>query len=115
MKSAARLPVYPGCTKSSKKKEEQCTERRILGFIDQKLKYPPAALQKGVQGTVTVFFIVEKDGSITGVRAANDIGGGCADEAVRIVSQLPKFRPGLNATGNPVRINYILPITFRLR
>jgi TonB family protein len=114
-KNAARKPVYPKCDSKDKEKEAKCTERKIRDFINDKLRYPEAALEKGVQGTVLVYFVVEKDGSITGVEAKNDIGGGCATEAVRIVSQLPRFKPGLNRNGESVRVGYSLPITFRVK
>jgi protein TonB len=114
MRSAARLPVYPGCEKSNKNKEEKCTERRIRDFLNDRVNYPDAAMRKRIQGTVNVFFTIERDGSVTEVQAGNDIGGGCAEEASRVVSQLPKFKPGQNSKGEPIRIRYTLPVTFRL-
>ena len=114
MRSAARLPIYPRCKKDDKSKEEACTKRQIGRHITNNLKYPQKALDKEIEGLVNVEFIVEKDGRITEVQYKNDIGGGCAIEAVRLVQKLPNFKPGLNNKGEPVRILYKLPIRFQL-
>lgn len=114
IRSAARKPVFPKCDNKNKKKEEACTDKKIGQFISTRLKYPKEALRKRVEGTITVAFVVEKDGTVTGVKPLNKIGGGCGEEAARLVRLLPKFKPGLNANGEPVRIQYYLPIKFTL-
>jgi len=63
---------------------------------------------------VYVGFVVEKDGSIGQVTVLRDIGGGCGNEAKRVISNLPKFTPG-KQRGRPVRVQYQLPINFQLR
>lgn len=115
VRSAARKPIYEGCEKKNKSKEVKCTEQKIRNFISDRLKYPQEALRKGIEGTVNVQFVVEKDGSITDVKYLNEIGGGCGAEAVRLAKLMPKFKPGLSATGDPVRVLYQLPITFKLK
>ena len=115
MKLASRLPIYPGCRQDDMEKERSCTESKIGKFIKKNLKYPEDAIRKKIQGTVTVRFVIEKDGQVTNVQYANDIGGGCAEEAVRLVQQLPNFEPGLDRIGRPARISYILPIKFNFR
>ncbi len=113
--SAARKPVFKRCDNSNKGKEEKCTNEKIFWFLKNRLEYPEAALQNSVEGTVVVSFVVERDGSITDVKALNDIGGNCAKEAVRLVKQLPKFKPGLNAKGDPIRVQYTQSIRFSLK
>ena len=115
MRSASRMPVHSGCDNEDKKKEEECTEGKIRKHIGRFLEYPEKAKQERVKGTVVVEFIVERDGSITSVHAKNDIGGGCAEEAVRIVQKLTRFKPGVNREGKPARILYIIPIQFKLK
>ncbi len=115
MKSAARRPIYAGCDKKNQSKEVKCTEQKIRDFISNRLKYPEEALKKGIDGTVNVQFVVEKDGSISDVKYLNEIGGGCGAEAVRLVKMMPHFKPGLSVKGEPVRVLYQLPITFKLR
>ena len=58
-------------------------------------------------------FVVEKDGSLTDIKVAKGIGGGCDDEAVRVISQAPKWNPG-KQRGNAVRVRMVLPIIFKL-
>jgi protein TonB len=72
------------------------------------------AKESGIQGTVYVTFVVEKDGSITDVRVLRGIGGGCDEEAVRVVKNSPKWSPG-KQRGKPVRVQYNLPVKFILQ
>lgn len=87
---------------------------KLLEFVQKNLKYPMMARESDIQGRVFVGFVVEKDGSITNVRVLRGIGGGCDEEAVRVVQSLPKFKPG-KQRGNPVRVAYTLPIVFKLQ
>ena len=61
-----------------------------------------------------VQFVIEKDGSVTSVHILRDIGGGCGKEALRVVSNLPKWTPGLQR-GRPVRVQMNLPVKFSLK
>jgi protein TonB len=112
--SAARKPVFKNCGDSNKRKEEKCTADRIFRYLSSRFEYPKEAEAKSIQGSIVVSFVVERDGSITEVKALNDIGGGCAQEAERLIKSLPKFKPGLNAKGNPIRVKYTQPVTFKL-
>ena len=85
----------------------------LKAFIEKNLVYPEAAKAAGIAGKVYVSFIVEKDGSITNVKILRDIGYGCGDEAVRVVKMMPKWIPG-KQRGNPVRVQYNLPVVFKL-
>ena len=66
-----------------------------------------------MEGRVFITFVVEKDGSITNVKIIRDIGGGCGQEAKRVVEMMPKWIPG-KQNGKTVRVQYNLPITFKL-
>jgi protein TonB len=112
--SAARKPVFKNCGDSNKTKEEKCTADKIFRYLSNRFDYPKEAAEKSIQGSIVVSFVVERDGSITDVKALNDIGGGCAKEAVRLIKSLPKFKPGLNVKGNPIRVQYTQPVTFKL-
>ena len=87
---------------------------KLLEYVQKNLKYPMMARESDIQGRVFVGFVVEKDGSISNVRVLRGIGGGCDEEAVRVVQTLPKFKPG-KQRGNPVRVQYTLPIVFKLQ
>ena len=84
-----------------------------MKFISQNLKYPAQAAAKGIQGRVTLTFIVEKDGSISNIEEFRSPSPDLTEEAIRVVKMLPKWRPGKNG-GKLVRVKFLLPITFRL-
>lgn len=112
--TVASKPVYKGCEKKSSKDRESCTRNKIQSFLENGLTYPPEAFEKKIKGTVNVSFVIERDGSITDVHATNDIGGGCAEAAVKLIKKMPKFKPGLNAKGEKVRVLYNQPVRFQL-
>ncbi len=82
-------------------------------FLEDNLRYPTMAREAGIQGTVFVTFVVETDGSVTDVRVLRGIGGGCDEEAVRVVEMMPRWEPG-RQRGQPVRVQFNMPIRFRL-
>ena len=96
------MPEYPG------------GEQAMMKFVASNVKYPQAAIDKNISGRVLVGFVIEKDGSITDVKVVKGIGGGCDEEAVRVVKSMPKWKPG-KEKGKAVRVSYMLPITFKLQ
>ena len=89
-------------------------EENMYKYLGSNIKYPKDALENGIQGTVVVKFVVEKDGTISNVKAIRKIGGGCDEEAVRVVKRMPRWKPG-KQRGKPVRTEFTLPIQFKLR
>ena len=85
----------------------------LLAFLQRNIVYPELARENGIEGKVYVTFVVETDGSISNVKVLRDIGGGCGQEAVRVVMLMPKWKPGKQA-GKAVRVQYNLPIYFVL-
>jgi protein TonB len=82
-------------------------------YLSKNLKYPTQARRMGIEGTVIVVFVVNTDGSIQNVEVLRGIGGGCDEEAVKVVSDAPKWEPG-KQRGRPVRTRMRLPIRFKL-
>ena len=82
-------------------------------WIAEHLKYPEECKAKGIQGRVTLSFVIEVDGSVTGVKAVRSPDDRLSQEAIRIVSAMPKWKPATQMD-KPVHCNYRLPITFRL-
>lgn len=82
-------------------------------YVQKKMKYPAQARRMGIEGKVFVEFVIEKDGTITDVKAIKGIGAGCDEEAVRVVQSAPKWKPG-KQRGKPVRQRMVLPISFKL-
>ena len=85
-----------------------------LSFLRSNIKYPQSAREIGIQGTVYVEFVVEKDGSISNVSIIRGIGGGCDEEAVRVVKMMPKWNRG-KQRGKEVRVSFKMPIKFTLQ
>lgn len=85
-------------------------------YLANNLRYPKQAREDGIQGKVYVCFVVERDGSISNVRAikGGDIGGGLPEEAVRVVKSMPKWKPG-SIRGELVRTYFTVPLNFRLQ
>ncbi|MEI7500332.1 MAG: M56 family metallopeptidase [Bacteroidota bacterium] len=85
----------------------------LIKFLIANIKYPEEAMKKNVQGKVFVHFVVRSDGSITDVKIQRGIGGGCDEEALRVVKMMPKWNPGEDK-GKPVAVVTVLPIKFAL-
>lgn len=83
-------------------------------YLNQNIQYPQIARDNGITGKVYVTFVVEKDGSITRPILPRDIGGGCGQEAIRVVKSMPKWTPG-KLHGKAVRVQYNLPVNFSLK
>ena len=110
--SVERPPIYPGCEPYTQQLRS-CTQRKIQTHINKNFRYPEFAQKTGIQGRVFVQFIIDKDGSIVGIRTRGphpilEI------EAKRIITIMPKFIPGY-VGGKAVRVPFSMPITFKLQ
>jgi periplasmic protein TonB len=86
---------------------------KMYEYLAKTIDYPRVAVDNGIEGKVHVKFVVEKDGSISNITLLNDIGGGCGDEALRVVKTMPTWKAG-KQNGTPVRVWFVLPINFIL-
>ena len=91
--------VYPG------------GEKALRDFLNSNMEYPDKALNNGTQGKVLVKFVVERDGSVSGIQVIKDIGDGCGDEVVRVLKRTKKWTPA-KVNGAPVRSYFRLPVIF---
>ena len=96
------MPKFPG------------GEGALMEYVSKNVVYPKEAQEKGISGRVFVSFVIEKDGSVNEVNVMRGIGGGCDEEAVRVINGMPKWKPG-KQEGKPVRVSYMMPITFKLQ
>jgi TonB family protein len=94
-----KMPEFPGGKKA------------LMNYLKENIHYPEQAKKEGIHGRVFVNFIVEKDGSISGVKILRGIGHGCDEETVRVVRAMPKWVPG-EQRGQKVRVSFNLPIKF---
>lgn len=95
------MPKFPG------------GENAMMKFISENVTYPQEARDKNISGRVFVSFVVEKDGSVNEVKVIRGVDKILDDEAVRVVKAMPKWTPG-KQKGEAVRVNYNLPIFFKL-
>ena len=86
----------------------------LMQFLQSNTHYPAVAQENGVQGRVTVSFVVEKDGSITDVQVARSADPSLDKEAIRVVKSMPRWTPG-RQNGSTVRVKFNVPVTFKLQ
>ncbi len=82
-------------------------------YLQKNLKYPPMARENNITGRVIMSFVVEKNGQLTDIKVLRGIGGGCDEEAKRVLANAPAWIPGIQ-NGRPVRVAYTMPIFFQL-
>jgi len=99
--SVEQVPEFPGGIEAFGK------------FLATNMKYPKAARDNNVQGRVIITFVVEKDGSLSNMKVVRGIGSGCDEEAVRVLSISPAWKPGIQ-NGKKVKVQYSVPISFSL-
>ena len=94
-------PEFPGGTAA------------LLEYLRKNIKYPAICRENNIQGRVIVTFVVNKDGSIVDIEVAKSVNPSLDKEAIRVISQMPKWKPG-SQRGKPVRVKYSVPVNFRL-
>ena len=85
----------------------------LMKYLSDNIRYPEAAKVAGIQGRVTVQFVVDKDGSITNVETLRGVDAELDKEAIRVISSMPKWIPGMQK-GKAVKVRYTVPVMFRL-
>jgi protein TonB len=114
-----QMPRFPGCEDmvASNDEKKACADKKMLEFIYSNIRYPAIARDNGIEGTVIVQFVVDKDGRVSESQILRDIGGGCGTEAERIVKLMnemnQRWTPG-KQRGIPVRVMFTLPVRFKL-
>jgi len=93
------MPVFPG------------GDLELMKFMVSNTVYPTMAIEAGIEGTVYVKFVVERDGSVTDARVLRGIGGGCDKSALKMVRKMPRWKPG-KQRDKKVRVSYIVPVKF---
>ncbi len=86
----------------------------LMSYLAENIKYPASAREDSIEGTVVLQFIVNKDGDVIDPVVVRAVGGGCDDEALRVVESMPRWQPGRDINNNPVDVKFTLPIRFRL-
>jgi len=101
-RNVQQMPSFPGGLEA------------MYNYIRRNVRYPQIARQQQIEGKVFVQFVVDENGNITNVTLPKgDIGGGCGDEAMRVIKSMPKWSPG-KQNGRAVKVYYIATINFTL-
>jgi periplasmic protein TonB len=96
------MPSFPGGDESRNK------------YLAENIKYPQNALENGIQGTVYVSFVVDSKGNVTDAKVLRGIGGGCDEEALRVIRMMPQWHPG-KQNGKQVRVLFNMPVYFKIQ
>ena len=96
------MPQFPG------------GDAALMKWLQDNMTYPTIAAEQGIQGRVTLRFVVKPDGTIDDVNVVKGLDPSCDKEAMRVVKKMPKWIPG-KQNGNPVYVYYSLPVVFRLQ
>ena len=97
-----QMPSFPG------------GQEALMTYINKELKYPVEVQENGIHGTVTITFIVEKDGSITNARVTKSVDPALDNEALRVINSMPKWIPG-KKDGQNIKVKYRVPVLFELK
>ena len=85
----------------------------LMKYLSDNIRYPDSAREHNITGRVVMQFVVGEDGSITDCRVLRGIGGGCDEEALRVIRNMPRWTPGMQ-DGRRVRVQFTQPISFTL-
>jgi protein TonB len=96
-----QMPAFPG------------GDAEMMAFLNKNIKYPVPAIEREVQGTVTLRFVVEKDGKVGNIEIVRSLDPSCDKEAVRVIKSMPDWIPG-KQNGATVRVFYTIPVRFKL-
>jgi len=88
-------------------------EKAYLNFLKKNLVYPNEALKKQIEGQVFISVVVNENGKISNIKLLRGIGGGCNEEAIRLIKMMPDWIPGKNA-GKNVKVAMAIPVKFKL-
>lgn len=102
LKQVEVMPEFPG------------GQEALMGYLQKSLIYPAEAVEDGIQGSVFVQFVVNEDGSVNRAKVVKDPGGGLGAEAIRVIKNMPKWKPA-QQNGKNVAVYFTLPVHFTLQ
>ena len=98
-----QMPTFPG------------GQQELMAYLGKNIKYPTIAQENGTQGRVIIQFVVERDGTISDVHVARGVDPYLDKEALRVINQMPKWKPGELDDGTKVAVRFTIPVMFRLQ
>lgn len=109
-----KLPVMKECKDKTGEDFEKCRKDALIRFVFSNIRYPHAARDRGIAGTVLLRFLVTKDGKIGKIDVLRGVCDALEKETIRVIRSVPGFAPGMN-NGEAVEVQYYLPVKFRLQ
>lgn len=97
-----QMPEFPG------------GEKELMKYLNDNITYPVIAAENGIQGRVTLEFVVSETGAISDVKVIQKLDPSCDKEAMRVIQAMPKWIPGMQ-NGRAVKVYYTVPVTFKLQ
>ena len=115
MSRSEKMPMFgDGCPEEkSLMEQKRCSENKLLQTVYRNLRYPPMAREYGLQGMAVVSFVVDEKGGIADIEVIRGLNQEITDEVLRVAQLLDTWVPGMQ-DGEPVRVQYTLPIRFKL-
>lgn len=108
------MPALDACKDLRGDERHQCTQMEIIKYVSKNTKYPPIAKDANIQGTVFVYFVVDKNGDVTDSKVLRPVDPRLDKEALRVINTLPKFVPG-EQRGKAVSVQYTIPVKFIIK
>ncbi|HHH49475.1 MAG TPA: energy transducer TonB [Saprospiraceae bacterium] len=111
------LPLFPcACLKEhiSYTARRKCSFKTLMKQVQRSICYPKLAQRKGIEGRVIIGFMIEENGQLSDFQIIRDIGGGCGEEALRVIKNLPQIWIPGRRQNIPMRMSYVLPVRFEL-
>lgn len=113
------MPRFPGCESMNggNKEKDQCAQQKMLEYVYANLQYPIKAKEEKIEGNCLIQFTVNNKGLLENIILARDIGNGCGEEALRVVTSMndmqERWTPAVQ-NGKVVSVKYVLPVKFKL-
>lgn len=111
------LPLFPcECLEEhiSYTSRRKCSFKELIKQVHRNIRYPQIAQRGGIEGRVILGFMIEENGQLSEFQIMRDIGGGCGEEALRVMKDLPQIWIPGRRQNVPMRMSYILPVRFEL-
>lgn len=113
---AEYMPSFGTCKYNEMTKEEykECSDAALLQYFAKHIKYPSRARENRIEGKVIMRFVIDENGDVQNAKVLRGVAGGCSDEALRVLNSMPKWKAGRHG-GRNVKVNFTLPVSFKLQ
>ena len=113
---AEYMPSFGTCNYSEMTKDEYkaCSDAALLQYFGKHIKYPSRARENRIEGRVILRFVIDENGDVQNAKVLRGVSGGCSEEALQVLNSMPKWKAGRHG-GRNVKVNFTLPVTFKLK